>query len=94
MRQRVSLLQDTLQKEGIDGALLVQRADTLYYSGTAQNVHLYIPRVGRPLVLAYRDVGRAQKETVWGVIPLLKVSNIPALIQGSLFPLPKVIGLE
>jgi Xaa-Pro aminopeptidase len=94
LQKRVSLLQDTLQKEGIDGALLVQRADTLYYSGTAQNVHLYIPRVGRPLVLVYRDVGRAQKETSWGIIPLLKVSNIPVLIEGSLLPLPKVIGLE
>jgi Xaa-Pro aminopeptidase len=94
LRQRVSLLQDTLQKEGIDGVLLVQRADTLYYSGTAQNVHLYIPRVGRPLVLVYRDVGRAQAETTWGVIPLLKISTIPALIEGSLLPLPKVLGLE
>lgn len=94
LRQRVSLLQDSLQKESIDGVLLVQRADTLYYSGTAQNIHLYIPRIGRPLVLVYRDIGRAQEETAWGVIPLAKISNIPALIQGSLLPLPKVLGLE
>jgi Xaa-Pro aminopeptidase len=94
LRQRVFLLQETLRREGIDGVLLVQRADTLYYSGTAQNVHLYIPKAGRPLVMAYRDVGRAQEETFWGVIPLSKVSVIPSLIQGSDLPLPQVIGLE
>ncbi|MHB8124557.1 MAG: M24 family metallopeptidase [Desulfitobacteriaceae bacterium] len=94
LRQRIVLLQDTLLREGLDGVLLVQRADTLYYSGTAQNIHLYIPCVGRPLVMAYRDVGRAQEETAWGVLPLLKISNIPNLIQGCHLPLPKVLGLE
>jgi Xaa-Pro aminopeptidase len=94
LRQRVSLLQDAMLREGIDGVLLVHRANTLYYSGTAQNVHLYIPKVGRPLVMVYRDVGRAQEETAWGVIPLAKISVIPALIAGSDYPLPRVLGLE
>ena len=94
LQQRVVKLQGTLQDKGLDGALLVQRADTLYYSGTAQNIHLYIPSVGRPLVMAYRDVGRAQDETAWEVLPLLGISKIPSFIQGSQLPLPKVLGLE
>ena len=94
LRQRVVILQDTLLREGLDGALLVQRADTLYYSGTAQNIHLYIPAVGRPLVMAYRDVGRAQEETAWGVIPLLGISKIPSFIEGCQLPRPKTLGLE
>lgn len=94
LQQRVIILQEALQREGLDGALLVQRADTLYYSGTAQNIHLYIPRIGRPLVMAYRDVGRAQEETAWGVIPLLGISKIPSFIQGAGLPLPKILGLE
>ena len=94
LQRRVVILQNTLQNEGLDGALLVQRADTLYYSGTAQNIHLYIPSVGRPLVMAYRDVGRAQDETAWEVLPLLRISKIPSYIQGSQLPLPTVLGLE
>jgi len=94
LQRRVFILQDTLQNEGLDGVLLVQRADTLYYSGTAQNIHLYIPSVGRPLVMAYRDVGRAQDETAWEVLPLLGISKIPGFIQGSKLPLPTVLGLE
>jgi len=94
LQQRVAVLQDALQNKGLDGALLVQRADTLYYSGTAQNIHLYIPSVGQPLVMAYRDVARAQDETTWQVLPLLGISKIPGFIQGSQLPLPKVLGLE
>lgn len=94
LQARVAQLQDRLRGEGIDGALLVQRADTLYYSGTAQNVHMYIPRDGRPVVLAYRDVERAQTESSWGVLPLTGISKLPLLIQGAQLPLPRVIGLE
>ncbi|HZK85948.1 MAG TPA: aminopeptidase P family N-terminal domain-containing protein [Desulfosporosinus sp.] len=63
LQERVLNFQERLRKKGIEGALLVQRADTLYYSGTAQNVHVYIPRDGSPLVMAYRDFLRAQAES-------------------------------
>jgi len=94
LQQRINVLQETLQREGFDGALLVQRADTLYYSGTAQNIHIYIPQVGQPLVMAYRDVARAKEETVWTVIPLLGLSKIPGYLEEAGLPLPKVLGLE
>ena len=94
LQQRVNNLQVTLQREGLDGALLVQRADTFYYSGTAQNIHIYIPQVGQPLVMAYRDVARAEEETAWSVIPLLGFSEIPGYIKEAGLPLPKVLGLE
>lgn len=94
LQARVSGLQDYLRKENISGALLVQRADTLYYSGTAQNIHMYIPQNGRPVVLAYRDFARAQAESSWGVVPLTGLSKLPELIQGAGLPLPTVLGLE
>lgn len=94
LKRRVSNFQDVLRREGIEGALLVQRADTFYFSGTAQNVHVYIPREGRPVVMAYRDFARAQAESPWGVIPLSGLSKIPPLIQGADLPLPKTLGLE
>ncbi|KLU61502.1 putative peptidase [Peptococcaceae bacterium CEB3] len=94
LQVRVARLQDHLRAQGIDGALLVQRADTLYYSGTAQNVHLYIPQAGRPLVLAYRDFARAQAESSWGVVPLTGLSKLPEFIAGAGNPLPNVLGLE
>lgn len=94
LQQRVNNLQETLRRKAIDGALLVQRADTLYYSGTAQNIHIYIPQIGQPLVMAYRDIGRAEDETAWNIVPLLGLSKIPGYIKDAGFPLPKVLGLE
>lgn len=86
--------QKVLQNQKIDGALLTQRADTLYFSGTAQNIHVYIPADGPPLVLAYRDIQRAQEECPWRIIPLKGISKIPELLAGSGYTYPKVLGLE
>ena len=94
LQERVSNFQVHLQKNGIEGALLVQRADTLYYSGTAQNVHVYIPSEGKPIVLAYRDFARAQHESSWEVKQLLGMSKIPLYIQEAGLPLPRTLGLE
>lgn len=94
LQERVSYFQESLQKNGIEGALLVQRADTLYYTGTAQNVHVYIPMEGSPIVLAYRDFARAKQESSWEVIALKGMSKIPQYIQDAGLPLPKIMGLE
>ncbi|KGK91048.1 Xaa-Pro aminopeptidase [Desulfosporosinus sp. HMP52] len=94
LQKRVADFQVSLQKKGAEGALLVQRADTLYFSGTAQNVHVYIPDKGKPIVLAYRDFERAKSESSWEVIPLKGISKIPKDIQEAGLPLPRVMGLE
>lgn len=94
LRQRVARLQNSLRQEGLDGALLVQRADTLYFSGTAQNVHMYISNAGDPVVLAYKDFARAQQESPWNVRQLTGLSKLPELIQQAGCPLPEILGLE
>lgn len=94
LQDRLMTLQENLIKKGLDGALLVQRADTLYYTGTAQNVHLYVPKEGKPIVLAYRDFDRAKAESPWDVVMLRGMSKIPGDIQNAGLPLPRVLGLE
>lgn len=94
LQERLRIFQENLMKKGIDGALLVQRADTLYYTGTAQNVHVYVPKEGKPIVLAYKDFDRAKNESPWKVISLRGMSKIPEDIQKEGLPLPKILGLE
>ncbi|TGE35999.1 aminopeptidase P family protein [Desulfosporosinus fructosivorans] len=91
---RLLIFQDLLQKSRIEGALLVQRADTLYYSGTAQNVHVYIPASGKPIVMAYRDFLRAKSESSWEVVQLQGMSKIPKYIKEAGLPIPEIMGLE
>lgn len=94
LKKRVGDFQVNLKKREIEGALLVQRADTFYYSGTAQNVHVYIPVEGEAIVLAFRDFDRAKNESSWQVLPLTGMSKIPNYIQDAGFPLPRRLGLE
>lgn len=94
LQERLTIFQANLWKKGIDGALLVQRADTLYFTGTAQNVHVYVPREGKPLVLAYKDFARAKCESSWEVILLSGLSKIPQFIIEAGLPLPRILGLE
>ncbi|MCO5388360.1 MAG: hypothetical protein NHB14_24230 [Desulfosporosinus sp.] len=39
-------MQKLLQQKGIDGALIVDSADMLYFAGTAHRAHLFIPADG------------------------------------------------
>lgn len=91
--RRVKGLQKVLREQNIDGALLVQKADVLYFTGSAQDIHLYLPQEGTPLVLVYRNLERAAKESPWEVRPLPKISKLPEIISEG-YPVPQSMGME
>ncbi|MEW5762321.1 MAG: Xaa-Pro peptidase family protein [Bacillota bacterium] len=93
--RRVQLFQQQLRENGIDGALLVQNADQVYFTGTCQQAHLYIPAEGRPLYMVRRDVGRAEAESRGcTVVPLRSFREIKDIIRAAGLPLPERLGLE
>ncbi len=94
LKKRVESFQKVLQQQRIEAALLIQTADVLYYSGTAQNVHVFIPCAGEPLVMAYRDYVRAKMESPWTVVQLSGLSKLPDYILQAGFSLPTVLGME
>ena len=61
--RRIAAFQAGLQRDGLDAALIVQSADLVYLSGTAQNAHLIVPAEGEPLLLVRRDLERARAES-------------------------------
>ncbi len=79
----------------MDGALIVQRADLYYMSGTGQDAHLFVPREGTPLLLVRKSLARAVEDS-----PLEHISAIQKLSdvgEGILeaFPGPlKTLGME
>ncbi len=94
LQKRLDCFQEILRDKEIDGALLVQRVDTMYFTGTAQDLHVYIPNTGRPVILAYRDLERAQAECPWEVRPLTGTSKLVKTIAAAGLPVPKILGLE
>ncbi|MEW6171712.1 MAG: Xaa-Pro peptidase family protein [Bacillota bacterium] len=92
---RVQVLQKRLADEGIAGALIVQSADIVYYSGTYQSGHLYIPSQGRPVFMVRKDFERAKADAaVDCVVPLRSYREIPRIIEEHDLRLPEVVGLE
>ncbi|MFU8794296.1 MAG: aminopeptidase P family N-terminal domain-containing protein, partial [Dethiobacteria bacterium] len=55
---RIGKLQKSMQKKEIAGALIIQRADLFYFSGTGQNAHLYVPADGEPVLIVKKSLVR------------------------------------
>ncbi|MGV8088731.1 MAG: M24 family metallopeptidase [Methanothrix sp.] len=71
---RIKKLQSSM--DGIDGALLFQAVDICYFSGTAQDGLVYIPRDGEPIIMMKRSLVRAKEESPLEVRPLKNMRNL------------------
>jgi Xaa-Pro aminopeptidase len=95
IKSRIQSLQAELQKGGIDAALILQRVDLYYFTGTIQQANLFIPAEGEPLLLANRNFERARRETaIEKVVPLKSLKKIPELLSENGYALPATLGLE
>ena len=96
LERRREKLQEQMQEQGIGGALIVQRADLFYFSGTAQEAHLFIPAQGEPILLVRRNLQRARSEsslrqvdqfTVWGdLAETIKAAAAPIGMELDVLP--------
>ena len=92
---RASALQGRMAEAGIDGALIVQNADLLYFAGTVQPSFLYIPSAGEPLLFVRRNPGRACEESLLKrIIPMNSPRDLPGLLAGCGVPRAARLGME
>ncbi|MDP3283970.1 MAG: aminopeptidase P family N-terminal domain-containing protein, partial [Desulfobacterales bacterium] len=93
-RRRVNI-QKALKENRIDGLIIVQRVDLLYFSGTAQNGLLFIPADGEPLLLIKRYLPRAQAESpLRNIIGINSIREVPGHIIDFYGRFPDVLGFE
>ncbi len=91
---RISKLKESLRKSKINAALLIQKIDLYYFSGTLQQGILYVPQEDEPVLFVKRDFERAKIES-----PLKKIFEIKSLKDISeaikdISESPKKIALE
>lgn len=92
---RIKALQQALGKKGVDAALIVQKTDLFYFSGTSQQGWLYVPVEGKPLLMIFKEFGRAEMESgLEQIVSLVSPKKIPALLQEHSYELPKRLGME
>jgi len=82
-----------LQREMGDmtGAILFQAPDMLYFSGTAQEGLVYVPRDSEPLVMIRKSFERAKEESPMKVWPLKSLKTLKTDLD---IPSGALIGLE
>jgi Xaa-Pro dipeptidase len=73
---RIAGLQALMAENSLDAALILQRADLFYYSGTGQDAHLFVPREGAPILLVRKSFERAVADS-----PITDISEVKSLTQ-------------
>jgi len=95
IERRTAAIQAELNRAGVDGLFIVQRADLFYFSGTAQNGFLYLPAEGRPLLFVKQSVARARAESaIETLVSIDSVKAVPGLIADAYSRMPDRLGLE
>ncbi len=94
LEQRISKLQGGMKDKGIDGALIVQRADLFYFSGTGQNCHLFVPADADPVLFVKKSMARAEQESnLENIIPFTGWDELLGTVKNTL-PENAKLGLE
>ena len=93
--RRLAHLKSQLEENDIAAALFVQRADLLYFSGTIQEAHLYVPLDDEPILMVFKNYDRAIAESSLSrIVPLESPRAIPQILRNYGYAIPQTIGME
>jgi Xaa-Pro dipeptidase len=95
LEQRIGNLKNHLRHNGIDAALIMQRVDLFYFSGTSQQGSLYIPADGEPILMVNKNIERARAESFLDTVVYLESpKRIPQIIKDNGYGIPGSLGME
>ena len=95
LARRIASFQSSLQKQEVDGALLIQNVDVYYFSGTMQRAHLFIPASGEPVLMIKRSYVRAVEESALErVVHMENPKDILPVLKSHGYDSLKTVGME
>ena len=95
IEERHTRLREKMGAAGLEAFLVVQKMDSFYLSGTAQDALLFVPLKGKPLLMVKRELERARIESpLEYVVGLKSLQELPSLVAEHAVRLPCVLGLE
>lgn len=95
LNSRIAKLQEKLAEKDIDGALIVQKTDLFYFGATSQQGWLYVPAIGKPVLMVFKDFERAREESpLEEIVSLVGIKKIPGILDQYGYASPKVLGME
>jgi Xaa-Pro dipeptidase len=95
LERRVQNLQEVMQRDSLDGALLTEKMDLFYFGGSMQQGFLFIPVDQKPLFMVKRNFNRAKEETKWeNVMPLKGLKQLSEYLHDYTRKDIQRLGLE
>ncbi len=95
IQRRIKTLQSAMADNRLDAALIVQRVDLFYFSGTGQDAHLFVPLKGSPILLVRKSFERAlQDSPLEHVVAVESLSGLKKTIEREYSCPLKRIGME
>ncbi|MGB6064140.1 MAG: Xaa-Pro peptidase family protein [Desulfomonilaceae bacterium] len=95
IQRRITSLQSAMAENGFDAALIVQRVDLFYFSGTGQDAHLFVPVDGSPLLMVRKDFERAVQESpLESVSPVKSLSDLKKAVDSACPRGMTTLGME
>ncbi len=95
LKSRIAGLQIRLEKNNADGALILQKADLFYYAGTTQQGWLFVPVLGDPVLMIFKNFERAKQESGFEkTVSIISPKQIPETISEYGYSVLSTIGLE
>ncbi|MEW6742363.1 MAG: Xaa-Pro peptidase family protein [Planctomycetota bacterium] len=94
LETRVATLQSAIARAGLDGALILQRADLVYYAGAILQGALALPARGEARLFLWRGLGRLGETSPFEPVVLRGFTQLPAALGESPCGSWRRIGLE
>ncbi|MDP8207226.1 MAG: Xaa-Pro peptidase family protein [Candidatus Electryonea clarkiae] len=94
IKERIQKLQDFLCDTGLDGSLIIQRADLLYYTGISFQGALVVPAKGDSRIYVWRGYGKFDDNFPIEYHNVLGLSGLTTSLSESEFAKWTEIGLE
>ncbi len=95
LKQRITALQDHLNQNDFDAALILQTSDLFYFAGTTQQGHLYVPKDADPILMVRKSFQRARAESnIESIESITSLSEILPILQRYGCRPPTRLGME
>jgi Xaa-Pro dipeptidase len=95
IHRRIAALQWAMAAHDFSAALIVQRADLFYFSGTGQDAHLFVPVEGQPQLLVRKSYERALEDSpIESISEVNSLNDLKATVDSALSGSPECLGME
>ncbi len=98
LQSRIAKLQKSIaaRKSGeMDGVLIVQKTDLFYFGATSQQGWLYVPAVGKAILMIFKEFARAREESpLEEIVSIVGIKQIPKVLAEYGYKMPQLLGME